>query len=262
MIDANDDLAIARAPFKVVAVIPVHGRLPLLPFTIRRLYDKNGISKVICVGDGVHEKQVCEQSGALWVQHQNKPLGKKWNAGFLAAKELNPDAILYAGSSDWLSDNWLTIMQPYLNLHQMVGVPGMNLVDIAHRLRAVEWSGYDRRFRDETIGIGRVLSRNLLNKIQWQPFNDLKDNSLDRSMADKAKSVGVPDYFVIDNRIKALSISSPFWNDDEQNKHKFDDHWNSKIHGTNTKITNPEQWCAEHFPEALELHKVLTGVTV
>lgn len=257
MIDPNDDLAIKR-PFTVVAVIPVHGRLPLLPFTIRRLYNKNGVSKVICVGETLAEKAVCMEAGAYWVQHKNEPLGRKWNAGFLEAKKYYPDAVLYSGSSDWLSDSWLTIMQPYLNLHEMVGVPGNYYVDVATKLRGVQWSGYEKRFREETIGIGRVLSRNLLNKIGWQPFHDDKNSSLDRSMVDKAKSVGVDDTFIYNNSLKALSLSSPFWKDQEQNKHKFEEHWGNRIQGTNTKISNIDQWCEENFPEVIEFHEVMT----
>src|SRR5688572_33434172 len=106
---ADDDLATCPTPYKVVAVIPVHGRVPLLPYTIKRLIQKNDC-KVICVGDGLHEKQVCEQSGAVWVPFKNSPLGAKWNAGFVAAKRFNPDAVLYVGSSDWVCNDWIKLL--------------------------------------------------------------------------------------------------------------------------------------------------------
>ena len=246
MIDAFDDLALPKKEFKVVAVIPVHGRLELLPHTIGRLYKKNGVHTVICVGDGEKEKIVCTEAGAVWVPHQNKPLGAKWNKGFKAARELHPDAVLYVGSSDWLSDSWLTVMQPYVNQHQMAGVPGMHLLDIGTSMRVCKWAGYTNGRRNETIGIGRVISAQLLNKIDWMPFDDTKDNSMDRCMKDKAAAVGVNDHFVRDERLVALSISTNKW----PNKHSFEQHWANIM--PSEKIFQVDDFLKD-FPEAYQV---------
>jgi hypothetical protein len=243
MSDANDDLGTAQAPYRVVAVIPVHERLELLPHTISRLYRKNGVHKVICVGDGMAEKAICEQFGAYWVPFQNKPLGAKWNAGFIAARQFNADAVLYVGSSDWLSDNWITTMKPLVNQHQMVGVPGCHFIDIAHKLRLVYWPGYTGERSNETIGIGRMLSKDLLDKINWTPFDDKKDSSLDRSMKDRAERIGVKEYFVKNDELKALSISTYKW----INKHKFEMHWNNQL--PSEKIEDPSLFINQFFPE-------------
>lgn len=245
--EVNDDLGTAKSPFKVVAVIPVHGRLPLLPITIRRLYERNGVHTVICVGDGLSEKAICIEAGACWAAHQNTPLGAKWNAGFLAAKELNPDAVLYVGSSDWLSDDWLTVMEPLVSTHQMVGVPGCYFGDIATEVRLVYWPGYQGSRADETIGIGRMLSRQLLDSIGWKPFHDDKNSSLDRSMKEKAAAVGVSDFFVRHDGIKALSISTNQW----ENKHKFMHHWSNMM--PSEKIKEPVPFLMSHFPEVFQI---------
>lgn len=245
--EVNDDLATAVKTFKVVAVIPVHGRLPLLPLTIRRLYKRNGVDVVICVGDGIAEKAICKEAGAKWVSYQNLPLGAKWNAGFMAAKEYNPDAVLYVGSSDWLSDNWLTAMEPLVNQHQMVGVPGCYFGDIGYEVRLVYWPGYQGTRADETIGIGRMLSKKLLDAIDWKPFHDDKSSSLDRSMKEKAAKVGVQDYFVHRNDIMALSISTNQW----ENKHKFIHHWTNMM--PSQKIKEPVPFLMSHFPEVFQI---------
>jgi len=105
---------------KVIAAIPVYGRLPLLKHTIRRLYEKNGVDLVICSGHLPEDKALCEKMGAKWVQCGNV-LGKKWNAAFVEAGRQGADAVLFVGSSDWVSDNWLEKMLPYLEKHDMVG---------------------------------------------------------------------------------------------------------------------------------------------
>ena len=91
---------------RVVAVIPVFGRHPLLKHTIERLLKRNGCSDVICVGEE-EDRDVCKVAGAKFYYKDNKYLGEKWNHAFKKAKELKPDAVLFVGSSDWLSDNWL-----------------------------------------------------------------------------------------------------------------------------------------------------------
>lgn len=254
MIDPHDDLAGAQKPYNVIAVIPVHGRLPLLPLTIKRLLNKNGCYKVICVGDGWQEKKICEEAGAIWVPFANKPLGKKWNAGFQASAGFNPDAVLYVGSSDWLCDQWITIMKPYVDSYQMAGVPGTYFMDIQEQIRLVNWKGYVGTRSNESIGIGRMLSKDFLNRIDWSPFDPLKDSSLDRSMKDKGAKVGVNDYMVLDERLKAVSISTSQW----ENKHQFIHHWMNIL--PSDKIKHIDNFLAE-FPEALELQTALYAST-
>lgn len=248
MTDSMDDLGTAKAPFRVIACLPVHGRLPLLKLTIERLYRVNGCYKVICAGDGLEEKKLCESLGAVWVPHQNQPLGAKWNAAFMKAKEFNPDAVVYVGSSDWLVSSWFSIMEPIIKEKHFVGPAGCYFLDIGEERRAVWWAGYKTsRFHqnraDETIGIGRMLSRELMDKIGWKPFDDTFDNSLDRSMKERCRKVGVDDYMM---DIKgALSISTNRW----MNKHKFEHHYGNALP---SERLDPNYLCSL-FPEALTL---------
>ena len=242
-----DDLGTAQRPFRVVAVIPVEGRLPLLPITIGRLLRKNDLYKVICVGDGLKEKAICLEAGALWVEHKNEPLGAKWNFGFMAARELKPDAILFVGSSDWVCNHWTTIMQPYLEQHPIIGVPGCHFIDFKNEIRAVRWPGYTGPRKDETIGIGRMISASLLDKIGWMPFDDTKNNSMDRCMKDKCAALGVNEYFVHDERLIAASISTHRW----KNKHDFEMHWNNLMPSEKVDYTS----LLQYFPEIADFHE-------
>lgn len=252
--EVNDDLVLPPKPFKVVAALAVHGRLPLLEHTIRRLYEKNGCAKVICSGDNPDDMKLCQSLDAIWVHARNKPLGKKWNAAFQRARDLNPDAVLYVGSSDFVCDNWINMMRPYIERHGFAGVPGCSLADMGETLRAMHWKGYDgyRPARAlETIGSGRMLSRSVMDALSWEPFDPLLDNSLDWSMKNRAALVGYTDFMVRDTSFKSLSLSTPLW----KQKHVFEMHWDGRI--PSEVIHNPEQWLSEYFPEVLELHEKL-----
>ena len=259
-IDAFDDLGTAKKPYKVVACLPVHGRLPLLRHTIERLYKKNGVYKVICSGDGVAERELCEELGAVWVAHQNKPLGAKWNAAFRGAIQFNPDAVLYVGSSDFLSDNWLPVMQPYVEQHGFAGVPGCHFLDIGgeacDELRCCYWPGYrftkyHRDRFDETIGIGCMISGALMDKVGWEPFDSKYDNSLDRSMKERIFKYGQAHDFMVElpQVLRAVSLSTDRW----PNKHNFLQHYNNFL--PSVFVPDAEEFAAAYFPEIVGMFK-------
>lgn len=236
---------------KVIAVIPVHGRGQLLKYTIKRLLEKNGCIEVICVGQGLYDKQVCVNAGAVWVEHANKPLGKKWNAGFLKARILKPDACLFVGSSDWLSDNWIDEMAPHLSGHGMVGTPGCHFADFRPEgTRLVYWPGYatglpnakrSAERANEPIGIGRMISAECLDAMKWKPIDDALDNSIDWSMFNRVQQAGYTVGMVHPNA-HALSISCNLWS----NKHYFEHHWRNVLPSVRM---DPEPFLSDHFPE-------------
>lgn len=245
--ESNDDLAIAKPPYKVVACLAVHGRLPLLRYTIERLYKVNGCHKVICSGSDIMEKRLCQELGAVYVSAKNKPLARKWNKAFQKAREYKPDAVLFVGSSDWISWDWLHILRLYVEHHHFVGVPGCHFLDIGQTMRLVNWKGYGEQ-RKESIGIGRLLSAKLMDALDWEPFDNRLDNSMDGSMKHRAESRGFKEYIYTGTGIKALSISTDRW----PNKHKFEQHWSNEL--PSEKIADVEGFLKD-FPEAYQIFK-------
>lgn len=229
---------------KTVAIIPVHGRLPLLKHTIERLLKKNGVDLVVCIGDSEDEEMVSIKAGAKFFYHQNMPLGRKWNYGFQKAREFSPDVCLFVGSSDWLSDNWLPELLPLMDEYDMVGKPDFTMMDISDSIRCVRWGGYKGERKDEPIGIGRLISARILDKMSWKPFVDEKNNSMDFAMYEKVQNLGGNVGLITDPNLIPLSLSTNKW----ENKHKFEDHWNNKIPGDNKRINNMSE-LFELFPE-------------
>lgn len=230
-----------------VSVIAAHGRLPLLEQTIRRLYNKNKVAKVVCVA-GKDEEAVIKYSGAVFVEHENQPLGKKWNAGFIKAKEFNPDACLFVGSSDWLSDTWLEYIEPNIGKYDIIGKPDFYLLDIGDTYRLCHWHGYVGERSGEPIGIGRVLSSRILNSIDWKPFDDGLNKSLDFSMYNKCLSAGGKNLLLKEDRMMSLSISTNKWG----NMHNFERHWIGAL--PSVKVQD-HSFLIKNFPEAFQIFK-------
>ena len=209
---------------KIIAIIPVYGRTKLLPFTISRLYTKNKLFKVICCGNLKEDKLVCESAGALWVEIPNRPLGRKWNAGFKLAETFDPDAILFVGSSDWISIDWIPRAYKYIENENygMVGKNDFSMVDIKTNgnIKYNHWYGYQSDRSLEPIGIGRLVSRNFLKSINYLPFEPEKDNSMDYFMYKKCLEQNFKVKLLKNDSI-FLSISTNAW----INMHKFCYHW-------------------------------------
>ena len=227
---------------RIVAVIPVHGRLPLLPYTIGRLYQKNKVDHVICVGSE-NERLVCEKAGAQFIVAPNT-LGLKWNNGFEEARNNKADAVLFVGSSDWLSDNWVGMSVPYLEYYSMIGKLDFNLIHVSSKILLSHWPGYpagNPRYK-EPIGIGRMIRADVLDKMKWRPFIDSGNVSMDYMMLKNVERCGGT-VGAIDDKIYSLSISTDIW----ENKHKFFEL------GT-MPIPNGKQWLMKYFPEAFKFH--------
>jgi len=228
---------------KVFAVIPVFGRQLLLPYTIGRLYNKNKVDHVICVGSEA-ERAVCEKAGAQYMIAPNV-LGLKWNNGFEEAGKQGAEVILFVGSSDWLSDNWLDLL-PYMETYDMIGKLDFNMVHFTQgRILLCNWPGYPlgNSRHGEAIGIGRILRAEVLKKFNWRPFRDNANESMDYQMLQSVKNNGGKLHTITED-VQSLSISTDLW----VNKHRFFD-----------KDTKPmpegKDWVIKWFPEALDFYE-------
>ena len=225
---------------KIIAVIPVYGRTSLLPFTIKRLLEKNKLFKVICCGNKEEDKKVCLESGAEWVQIKNNPLGNKWNKGFEYAEQFDPDGILFVGSSDWISQNWIPDAWKFLenDEYQMVGKKTFLMVDInilTNKSYYCKWNGYlNKRRANEPIGIGRLISRKFLQAIKYKPFLSSANKSMDYFMYQNCIRRKFKVKLIDDEEDKYmfLSLSTNAW----MNKHKFFRHYSSCIIRKNRQI--------------------------
>jgi hypothetical protein len=216
---------------KTVAVIPVHGRLPLLKHTVNRLVFKNDVNDIILVGSK-EDSQKYKGIYTEWVYMPNDKLGAKWNKGFQVAKHYNPDAVLYVGSSDWVSDDWVQTIGLWLEHCDMVGKLDYNLAHVGKTIKQYKFKGYtDPKFNvknllvtqslrsflfgndrtGESIGIGRMIRADFLNKINWKPFLDDYNKSLDWCMMQKLRFMDGRVNIVKDDSIESLAISCDLW---------------------------------------------------
>jgi hypothetical protein len=217
---------------KLCAPVPVFGRFPLVRLTISRL-KRQGVIPLI-MGHEREALDIAKEFNVEFISIDNDPLGAKWNAGFMACQNYLPDGVIFMGSSDWASDEYIQSVSEALNDFAFMGMLGCHFVDVADEVRLVHWPGYQGPRRLEPIGIGRVLRSDMLTKMNWKPFNDVQQSGLDWSMYLKmiklTNGIGLVENDP--NNINLLSISTNQW----INKHKFSDHWNGKLKSKHINI--------------------------
>lgn len=225
--------------------IAVLGRLPLVRETVNRMKYKNKVDYIVCVCSNDEDAHFCAQLPCVVVMHPNHPLGSKWNSGW---KHLfinyNPDYYIFAGSSDWLSDNWIEGCLPYLDTYDAVGKLDMYLFDLGQtQNRLCHWPGYTGDRAGDTIGIGRMLTKNIVEKMRGLPFHPELDSGLDWSMTLHIASLGGILHTIEGDEIKSLSLSCYQWG----NKHQFEQHWDNEL--PSVKIEPYQKFMDQHFPE-------------
>ncbi len=131
----------------------------------------------IAGSEGPH-RALCEQHGGVWVQHENKPLGAKWNAVVAATTE---DFIFTTGSDDWYSPALVDLYLAQLaHGYEYVGLESIYFHDLASG-RTCFWRGYGKGHHrhGEPVGAGRLVARRFLTT---DPWDDERNDGLDWSM--------------------------------------------------------------------------------
>lgn len=156
---------------------------------IERIKEHTDIEiEVVAVGsEGKKSANACREYH--YVPFKNKPLSNKWNAGMLKMKELNVDYVLCLGSDDLICNN---LIDKYIEAmkfgYDFIGLLDCFILDLkTNDLRF--WTGYNGIRIGETAGIGRCLSKRILEEMNWSPWGEARDRGLDGEMFKKLKQI-------------------------------------------------------------------------
>lgn len=144
---------------------------------------------VFTVGsEGEKSAAIAAKFNASYVEHQNQPLGAKHNFGLSVLRKKIPDvdAVVIIGSDDILNHQYFVTVKDLMTrksqpMH-MVGLKDLFFYDLGTK-ELVYTRGY-RSVTTEvaaTIGLGRALSKNLLDCIDWFLWDPERNHGLDQS---------------------------------------------------------------------------------
>jgi len=148
------------------------------------------VEVVVAGSEGATSEALCAEFGFHHVSIENRPLGRKWNAAVQAARSLDVDCVIALGSDDFVTPGvvgeWLDGVRAGFDFQ---GVLDMYFLDLAS-MSAWHWGGYDGIRNGETSGAARCLSRALLDRLDWQPWEPSRDRGLDGSLMERIRLLG------------------------------------------------------------------------
>jgi len=159
--------------------------------------------KLIAVGsEGDASRQLCENHGFAYVEQDNMPLNRKYNAASRLAQESNPDAVYRIDSDDWITSAAITnSLKKIDDGHLAVGLLDLYFLDLVS-FKLGRWPGYGFfnnkkrmwawRNRGKTVGVGRCFSRELMDELGWEIWDQEPELSkwLDTNCDERLKERG------------------------------------------------------------------------
>lgn len=165
------------------------------------------ITSIIVDSDKIN-KQSITKSQSLYFDFPNQPLSNKFNFGMSKFANRNVDYVMILGSDNFLDEilmiEFIKIMR---NGYDLIGILNSYIFDLRTGLM-YNFLGYPKtshRFQ-ETVGAGRILSKNLLGSLGFRPWSDGLSKGLDGSMWAKLASINFKEYKVNVKSINGLML--------------------------------------------------------
>lgn len=144
--------------------------------------DVLGIELLVVGSDGLISRSITEKHGHLYLEHQNKPVSNKMNAGMRLLREHDPDYVITLDSDDFMSDSLFAAYLDAMSVgeHSFVGVTDSYFVSFhlkrAHFDKCFHWDGY----KNGTIimGCSKAMRRDVLDSVEWEPWPEGKNYAL------------------------------------------------------------------------------------
>jgi hypothetical protein len=248
----------------IVCVMAIFKRPEITIETVELLKKQEyPLHKIVLVGSCNIDREVAEKTNVEYLHRSNTPLGNKWQAGIEFSRKFKPDAILINGSDSWLTTNWcLKSIQFLRQGYDLIGSTKFYTCN-ANSNKKIKIIYRTYKDRIDPVGAGRIISKKVLEKMNWKWFPIGQNRSLDiasfRNMTHKVPDSKIKYINNIEGLI-VMDIKSKKWftiNSFEAIKRSTK---NFKEIG---KINQPEDFLRKNFPDSFEqLEKIVPNVII
>jgi len=147
-----------------------------------------GIQAVVTGSEGKKTREMCQSRGVGYIEMANKPISNKFiRAAQSAMVSHKPSHLLVLGSDDFVDDAFI---RRYLELleYDIVGILDCYFYNTKSKETAY-WCGYTNFRKGETVGMGRMLSKNVYEKLRGRLWPAGMNSGLDYTMMQRLKKV-------------------------------------------------------------------------
>lgn len=248
---------------KIICVMAVYKRPAITIKTIDLMKrQKYPLEKIIIVGSDRIDYEVAERTGVEYLQHENMPLSNKWQYGINYARQFEPDAILINGSDSWLTTNWCAETKDLLHQgYDLIGktqfysckVNPNEKIQVVHRTY---------KSRQDPVGAGRLISKDILDRLDWKWFPAGRRTGLDgtsfKNMKRRCPDAEVK-YINDMQDVLVMGVKSTTWDTINPFRFVMSDPQFTKA----GEVEDPKLWLENVFPGSLSIFKELVpGVII
>ena len=175
---------------KVVIATYFHERFDMYrvhAMGVKRLKDMFNVQPIVVCSSEAPYREFVEGCGFDYYEHPNRPLGAKANYAAECAKSYDPDYLIFLDADDMISNSLMIEYLKKMNEgYDVIGVRDTYFYSL--NPKRVKYGvfghwGYDYRgIKDKNLGVAKCLSRSMLEKIDWKPFNERVNSGLDGTM--------------------------------------------------------------------------------
>ena len=223
-------------------ITAIDGRVPITKaFCVasKRIKDTFGIDTHAVVTNTDKENvEMCKQYGVHYIKHINKPLGRKWNAVVDSLREVDFTHLIVLGSDDIVANSF--IEQLPLE-HDVSGNHDLWFWGMNPNRAGYFTFGYWRGTKGRVGGVGRTISRRIIEDMDYKLWADDKNYGMDGNMIVNIKS-------------KCKGIDWYSYSLKETNTFAMDVKYGHNISSLsptlrNTELCEPEDVLYKHLPE-------------
>jgi glycosyltransferase involved in cell wall biosynthesis len=148
---------------------------------IKILKEKYDVDLLVVGSEGEVSANLCKEYH--YVEAPNQPLSNKWNAGIKFAENLTWDYLLILGSDDIIND--LQFYYDKINEgFDFVGALDCWTYNLAND-KIYYFKGYENYRKGESVGAGRLISRRIIESMNYELWDTGLKSSLDYSFEQK-----------------------------------------------------------------------------
>lgn len=192
---------------------------------------------LIAGSEGPKSKKIIDAWCWHYIETPNEPLGLKANLRLKACEKLKPDYVLFLGSDDIMSIKTFSfILKKMKQGFDEIAPMDLYIYNAPNR-RLIYSQGYINHRKGERLSIGRVLHKNVLDRVKWSMWNNNRKIGLDGNSRNKLTgSVKNPYYYWLkEHDLMIIDIKTGI------NLSKF------KLRNNHIVVQNAK--LDEHFPE-------------
>jgi len=204
----------------LTCIIASHQRSQILIETIGMLNRQTIPPDYIVIVGSRTEQRVARKTGSIFVECPNLPLSVKWQEGVYKAQDLGSDAILIVGSDSWLSSRWIECCLPALDEFDYVGrISGYKCaIHPDEQIEIIQTQITKKRQENSKkhhgfippLGAGRLISKRILDKINWYLFQGELNKGLDGLSSRSMTAKGATSSLMLNAPIHLMGIKGPW----------------------------------------------------